>query len=180
MVRPSRYLTFTALDFASGCIFISAAELPACGHCMQTVAANLDLEYGMPPCTQKMVQQSLQTLKWSAQSLTFMYLREMPMPKKQIAAMQQQKAFQGLVILRRSCAQPPRIITTAAAAIMIILIMLIFGASAAPTSSCPSASSSPATLLQGARALRKDKRDAAADACLRQACCRSSNCHASL
>jgi hypothetical protein len=55
------------------------------------------------------------------------------------------------------------------ALVFAIIIMVYFEVvSAASPSSCPSASSSPASLLQGSRALRKDKNDAAANACLRQ------------
>jgi hypothetical protein len=62
----------------------------------------------------------------------------------------------------------PSTSTTVVPAIVIIILTLnLVGALALSSSACPSASSSPASLLQGARALRKDKNDAAADACLR-------------
>ena len=61
-----------------------------------------------------------------------------------------------------SCARTAMIV----AFITTILLCIQF-ASAASSSTCPSASSSPASLLHGSRAMRKDKHDAAANACLR-------------
>jgi hypothetical protein len=54
-----------------------------------------------------------------------------------------------------------------ATAVIVAIMLYIAVAAAADATACPSASTSPASLLQGARALRKDKNDAAANACLR-------------
>jgi hypothetical protein len=79
-----------------------------------------------------------------------------------------------LVAVQRAV-QPPRTITKVAPAVTLTIFFIVAVVSASSSaSSCPSVSSSPATLLQGSRALRKDKRDDAADACLRQSCFRCS------
>jgi hypothetical protein len=63
----------------------------------------------------------------------------------------------------------PSLTRTAMPTAAIVTIMLCVAvAAAADASTCPSPSTSPASLLQGARALRKDRNDAAANACLRQ------------